>query len=113
MDRRIKRLIRANRDIAKYVLRAVRSPKWARSFLAYVYLYDPAPESEYVPNRGLFDLFPNAADEPVVLKKACVEHGNMMHEELYCLALLVRCAHSKSQFVKLAHSMGILLFIWL
>lgn len=98
MNRRISRLIRANRNIAKYLLISFTAPKKARDFLAYVYLYDPEPQSQYILNKSLFDLFPKAVDEPVVLKKAYVEHGNMTHEELYSICLLVRCVRPKTIF---------------
>lgn len=98
MNRRISRLIRANRNIVKYLSCSLTAPKKARSFLAYVYLFDPEPESKYIPNKSLFDFFPGATDEPVILKKAYVEHGNMTHEELYSICLLVRCVRPKKLF---------------
>jgi len=98
MNRRIRRLIRANTNIAKYLLSSFTAPKKARSFLAHVYLFDPEPESKYIPGRSLFELFPKAQDEPVVFKKACVEHGNMTHEELYSICLLERCVRPKAIF---------------
>lgn len=95
---RLPRLLRSLETIALSLLRIVYSPKRAREFLAYAYLYRPLPYSPTIICDALPGILIGVERMPVALRKCFPQHGNMTGEEIINLCLLVRWTKPRGIF---------------
>ena len=74
--------------------------KSSREFLRHIYAFDPIDTSTSSPvgTASVFDLFEGASRASVVLKDLRLRYGTMSYEEIYVVALIVKCMQPKTIF---------------
>jgi len=72
----------------------------SRRFLRHIYAFNPIDTSSSSPvkTRSVFDLFEDASRLDVALKNLRLQYGNMSYEEIYTVALIVKCMRLKTIF---------------
>ena len=98
MNDRLIRLLWSGKLLVKYLLLAPFRPSAARAFLAHIYFYEPIPLCTRISSGPLPTFLPAVRQDSVIMQGAFSEHGNMTHEELYNLCLLLKHKDAKTVF---------------